>query len=173
MRNWRASTAIGNIPATLPPSKTVGIHSPVYVLENSIRSIMTGQGYHEAVNLSFASEADHPEFPPLEGERIAVRNPLTEDTQYMRTTLAPGLVRSAKRNFNYDQRWCVCLRSGRCIVLDPMEFRSERNTLGILGTGGIHETRIGRIHRRSMTFFHIKGVLNALLQGVRDSVFRN
>ena len=57
-----------NIPAVLPPSKTAGTHSPVYVLENSIRNIMVGQGYSEAVNLSFASEADHREFPPLEGE---------------------------------------------------------------------------------------------------------
>ncbi len=53
-----------NIPASLPPSKSVGIPSPVYAIEKAVRSIMTGQGYCEAVNLSFASESDHTEFPP-------------------------------------------------------------------------------------------------------------
>jgi phenylalanyl-tRNA synthetase beta chain len=92
-----------SIPTTLPPSRSMGAHSPSYSGENAARQILIGQGYSEAINLSFAYEPDHQEFPPLTGERIAVRNPLTEDTQYMRTALAPALVRSAKRNFNYGR----------------------------------------------------------------------
>jgi phenylalanyl-tRNA synthetase beta chain len=155
-----------NIPLTLPPSKTVGVPSPVYVLENTVRNIMTGQGYHEAVNLSFASESDHTEFPPLKGGRIAVRNPLTEDTQYMRTMLAPGLVRSAKRNFNYGQRGVRLFELGRVFFPGPDGVPAERNTLGILGTGGIADQNWAN-PQAEYTFFHIKGVLNALLQGVR------
>jgi phenylalanyl-tRNA synthetase beta chain len=159
-----------NIPATLPPGKTVGIASPVYVLENTIRSVMAGQGYHEAVNLSFALESDHPEFLPLEGGRIAVRNPLTEDTQFMRTTLAPGLVRSAKRNFNYDQRCVRLFEIGRVFFPGPDGVPTERNMLGILGTGGITGQNWAN-PQAEYTFFHIKGVLSALLQGVRIPAF--
>jgi phenylalanyl-tRNA synthetase beta chain len=159
-----------NIPATLPPSKTVGVPSPVYTLENTIRSLMAGQGYHEAVNLSFAFESDHTEFPPLKGGRIAVRNPLTEDTQYMRTSLAPGLVRSAKRNFNYDQRCVRLFEIGRVFFPGPDGVPTERNMLGILGTGGITDQNWAN-PQAEYTFFHIKGVLNALLQGVRIPAF--
>ncbi len=159
-----------NIPSTLPPSATIGIPSPVFAFENAIRNIMTGQGYYEAVNLSFASESDHTEFPPLEGDRIAVRNPLTEDTQFMRTTLAPGLVRSAKRNFNYDQRSVRLFEIGKVYNPAPGGAPTERNTVGILGTGGFAgQNWIDP--RPEYTFFHLKGVLTALLRGVRVNSF--
>ncbi len=159
-----------NIPTTLPASKTVGIHSPVYALENAIRSIMVGQGYYEAVNLSFASDADHVEFPPVAGDRIAVRNPLTEDTQYMRTTLAPGLVRSAKRNFNYGQRNVRLFEIGRVYSPGPDGVPTERNVVGILGTGGITGQNWANPNAE-YSFFHLKGVLSALLQGIRVPEF--
>jgi phenylalanyl-tRNA synthetase beta chain len=160
----------GNIPSSLPPSKIVGAHSPNYVLENTIRNLLTGQGYCEAVNLSFASEADHADFPPAEGDRVAVKNPLTEDTQYMRTTLAPGLVRSAKRNFNYDQRQVCLFEIGKVYRPGPDGTPAEKNTLGILSTGGFTGQN-WTTGASEPTFFHIKGVVSALLCGIRIHSF--
>ena len=159
-----------NIPTTLPPARTVGIPSPVYVLENCVRDILTGQGYYEAVNLSFASELDHMEFRPLQGDRIPVKNPLTEDTQYMRTTLAPGLVRSAKRNFNYDQRQVCLFEIGKIYGPGPGGRLTERNTLGILGTGSVARQNWAS-PPAEYTFYHLKGLVEALLQGLRIRSF--
>lgn len=155
-----------NIPVTLPPSKTPGVHSPVYVIENRVRDILAGQGYSEAVNLSFASDADHTEFAPLEGERVAVSNPLTEDTRFMRTTLAPGLIRSAKRNFNYGQRRVWLFEIGKVYAFGPDATPVERNTLGVLGTGSVAE-RNWISPAEGYTYFHLKGALSALFQGLR------
>jgi phenylalanyl-tRNA synthetase beta chain len=155
-----------NIPVILPPSKTVGILSPVYTLENAIRNFLVSQGFSEAVNLSFASEADHIEFSPLEGERVSVQNPLTEDTQYMRTTLAPGLVRSAKRNFSYGQRLVRLFEIGKVYCVGPNGSPVERNTVGILGTGDAADQNW--FHPSAeFTFFHMKGLLSALMQNIR------
>ncbi len=159
-----------NIPATLPPSKGVGAHSPVYRLEQAVREILIGQGYSEAVNLSFALEPDHSDFPPLHGARIAIKNPLTEDTQYMRTALAPGLVRSAKRNFNYDQRLVRLFEIGKAYESGPDGSPVERNVLGILGTGGFAE-RNWVNPNSEYGFFHLKGVLESLLDGIRIRSF--
>jgi phenylalanyl-tRNA synthetase beta chain len=159
-----------NIPATLPPSRTVGMHSPVYALENAVREILTAHGYSEAVNLSFAYESDHREFLPLRGERIAVMNPLTEDTQYMRTTLAPGLVRSAKRNFNYDQRSVRLFEIGKTYRAGDDGSPVERNTLGILGTGGFTDQN-WMMPSGVYDFYHIKGIVAALLRGIRVNSF--
>jgi len=159
-----------NIPATLPPSKSIGSHSPTFLVENAIRNILIGQGYSEAINLSFANEQDHREFPPLEGERIAVRNPLTEDTQYMRTSLIPSLVRSAKRNFNYGQNQVLLFEIGKVYYKGPHGAPSERNAIGILGTGGF----VGQNWANPTAvydFFHMKGVLVALLRGIRIRTF--
>jgi phenylalanyl-tRNA synthetase beta chain len=160
----------GNIPSSLPPSKIVGAHSPHYVLENTIRNLLTGQGYYEAVNLSFASEADHADFPPAEGNRVAVKNPLTEDTQYMRTALAPGLVRSAKRNFNYDQSQVCLFEIGNVYCLGPNGIPGEKKTLGILCTGGFTGQN-WTTGASENTFFHIKGIVSALLRGIRIHSF--
>ena len=159
-----------NIPATLPPGKLVGTHSPVFVLENSVRDILTGQGYYEAINLSFASEPDHADFPPLEGDRIAVKNPLTEDTQYMRTALAPGLVRSAKRNFNFDERSVRLFEIGKVYHPGPDGRPTERNTLGILGTGS-YAGHNWMNPDSEYTFYHLKGVLSGLFRGIRIPSF--
>jgi phenylalanyl-tRNA synthetase beta chain len=155
-----------NIPTTVSSSKTVGQHSPVFVLENTIREALCGYGYHEAVNLSFAAEADHVEFSPLEGDRVQVRNPLTEDTQFMRTTLAAGLLRSAKRNFNFGQRHVNLFEIGRVYYLEDGSKPCERNVLGILSTGGLSDqnwTNPGSEY----TFFHLKGLVEALLRKLR------
>jgi phenylalanyl-tRNA synthetase beta chain len=155
-----------NIPATVSPSKTAGKPSPVFVLENTIRETLCGYGYHEAVNLSFAAESDHVEFPVLQGKRVQVRNPLTEDTQYMRTSLLAGLVRSAKRNFNFGQRHVRLFEIGKVYGAGDDGLPCERNVLGILGTGGSSDQNWINPDS-SYTFFHMKGLLEALLQKLR------
>jgi phenylalanyl-tRNA synthetase beta chain len=155
-----------NIPTTIPSSKTVGQHSPVFVLENAIRETLCGYGHHEAVNLSFAAEVDHVEFPSLQGGRVQVRNPLTEDTQYMRTSLAAGLVHSAKRNFNFGQNCVHLFEIGKVYYQGPKERPCERSVLGILGSGGLSDPNW--INRESeYSFFHMKGLIEALMQKLR------
>jgi phenylalanyl-tRNA synthetase beta chain len=155
-----------NIPAVLPPSKTGGTMSPVYTLENAVRNFLVAQGYSEAVNLSFALESDHSEFSPFRGERVAVRNPLTEDTQYMRTTLAPGLTRSAKRNFNYGQKLVRLFEIGKVYCVGPDGRPAERNAIGILGTGGVADQNWLQ-PSADYSFFHMKGLVHALMRSVR------
>jgi phenylalanyl-tRNA synthetase beta chain len=155
-----------NIPATFPPAMSAGMRSPVYELENAIRDALCVYGHSEAVNLSFAVEADHVDFPPLAGERIAVRNPLTEDTRYMRTTLAAGLTRTAKRNFNFSRHNVRLFEIGKTYFPGDGNAPSERNTLGILGTGGFFDSNWLNAEP-AYTFYHLKGLIEGLLQRLR------
>jgi phenylalanyl-tRNA synthetase beta chain len=161
-----------NIPATFPPSLNAGMLSPVYTLENTIREALCGYGHSEAVNLSFAAEADHLDFPPFAGDRAAVRNPLTEDTRYMRTTLAAGLVRAAKRNFNFSRHDVRFFEIGKTYCAGDGNSPSERNTLGILGTGGFYDSNWLNAEP-VYTFYQLKGLIEGLLQRlkIRDYVF--
>ncbi len=69
----------------------------------------------------------------------------------MRTLLAPGLIRSAKRNFNFDQRLVRLFEIGKVYGPDPCGVPRERNTIGILGTGGF-AIKTGRILQPIMGF---------------------
>ncbi len=161
-----------NIPTTLPPGRSVGEHSHVFEFEKTVRRILRGLGYSEAVNLSFASEADDRRFAPWEqAERVAIRNPLTEDTEFLRTTMAPGLVKSVRRNFNFDQYQVRLFEIGRVYRRQAGGAPTERNTLGIVGTGGItghnwHQTP------EEYDFFHMKGVVASLLHGLRAGMLQ-
>ncbi|HYK87234.1 MAG TPA: phenylalanine--tRNA ligase subunit beta, partial [Acidobacteriota bacterium] len=156
-----------NIPTTLPPIHSAGQHSPVYEFENAVREGLRGLGYSEAINLSFAGETEHRQFPPVEpAERVAIRNPLTEDTEFLRTTLAAGLVKSAKRNFNYDQQEVRLFEIGRVYRMQEGS-PTEREALGILGTGGMGG-RNWHTMTDSYDFFHMKGAVTTLMRSLRS-----
>jgi phenylalanyl-tRNA synthetase beta chain len=159
-----------NIPTILPPSKDAGIPSPVAPFQNTARRILAGLGHREAINLSFAAEDEEEDFPSVNGKRLAIRNPLTEETQFMRTSLAPGLVRSARRNFNHDQFEVRLFEIGKIYRHVAGSGPAERNTLGILGTGSC--AGLNWQHpQREYGYFHLKGVVAALLTGMRSGNF--
>ncbi|MEJ2110670.1 MAG: phenylalanine--tRNA ligase subunit beta [Acidobacteriota bacterium] len=157
-----------NVPTTLPPSPGVGQYSPVYRMETAIRDTLTRLGFSEAVNLSFAEETDAADFPIGTDARVALRNPLTEDMKYMRIALAPGLVRAAKRNFNFDQRTVRLFEIGKVYRCGPDGEPTERNVLGILGTGS-HTNLNWKQPKAEFDFFHLKGILETLLKSLRIS----
>ncbi len=159
-----------NIPTTLPPIHSAGQHSPVHEIETAIRQALRGLGFSEAVNLSFAGEAEHQQFPPPgSSERVAIRNPLTEDTQFLRSTLAPGLVKAARRNFNFDQRQIRLFELGR-VYRQQEGSPVERNVLGMLGTGSIG-SRNWHSDAADFDFFHMKGAITALMRSLRADEF--
>jgi phenylalanyl-tRNA synthetase beta chain len=159
-----------NIPTTIPPSKSAGLHSPGYASEDAARRLLLGLGYSEAVNLSFAGEGEHRDFPPLAGDRVSILNPLTEDARYMRTTLAAGLVKVVRHNLNYDNRQVRLYEIGRVYLNGLDRHPVERNMLGIVGTGTIAGSTW--IHPdEPYSFFHIKGVITAVLERMRCAPF--
>ena len=159
-----------NIPTSYPASTSAGTLSPVYHLESSIRQILRGLGYSEAVNLSFAGESEQREFPVPASECIKIMNPLTEDTQFLRTSLAEGLVRSARRNFNHDVDSVRLFELGKVYERDVEGAPSERLTLGLLGAGGF-AGRNWQNPAGGFDFFHLKGVISTLLTGLRCGSF--
>jgi len=158
-----------NIPTTVPPAKGAGIPSPVENYESAARHILLGLGYTEAVNLSFASDWEHQDFPPRGAmERVAILNPLTEETQFMRTTLSSGLIKSARRNFNWGQFEVRLFEIGRVYGPGPDGKPREAPALGILGTGN-HAGHNWAHPVGNYDFFHLKGVVETLLRGMRSA----
>ncbi len=157
-----------NIPTTMPPSRSAGTHSPVQPYESAARRIMLGLGYSEAVNLSFAGEPELDRFGVPSVDRAVIKNPLTEDTHYLRTTLAAGLVMSAQRNFNHDVRRVRLFEIGKMFGKCPSGLPVERRALGILGTGGGAEFN-WRHQAQDYDFFSLKGAVTTLLAGMRGA----
>jgi phenylalanyl-tRNA synthetase beta chain len=156
------------IPATLPPSRTAGTHARASRDEAAVRRLLLGLGFTEAINLSFGDVSDGARFAPAVevGPRVAVANPLTEETAFMRTSLAAGLVRATRHNFNHGSRTVRLFEIGKIYGLAGDAPR-ERTMVGLAATGDF----AGRnwLHPEgAYTFYDLKGTVAALLDGLRS-----
>jgi phenylalanyl-tRNA synthetase beta chain len=159
------------IPTTLPAARGAGIPNPVRASETAVRCAMFGLGYSEAVNLSFASGSAEQEFPVPGVRRAPIRNPLTEETGFLRTSLAQGLVLSALRNLNRDVDEVLLFELGRVYSLDGEGRPKERDALGILGTGNF-AGRNWLNPADNYGFYHLKGAVEAVLGALRVPEWR-
>jgi phenylalanyl-tRNA synthetase beta chain len=155
-----------NIPATIPACKSSGQFSAVHATEQAARNIMRGLGFSEIMSLSFAGEQDHRRFPLPDGQPLEIRNPLTEETQFLRASLTPGLVKTVKHNFNHNQRQVRIFEIAKTFRRGADGAVSERNTLAMIGTG-LSTGRNWRNPGAEYDFYHLKGAVMALLAGLR------
>lgn len=159
-----------NIPTTMPAARIAGTPSPESAYETAARRSLMGLGYSEAVHLSFAGSRELSQFRIPDVDAPEISNPLTEDTQFLRTTLAPGLVASVRRNFNYDTYRVRLFEIGKVFRKGADGLPVERRALGIVGTGGFagfnwHHPSEG------YDFFHLKGAVSGMLSVLRSEEF--
>jgi phenylalanyl-tRNA synthetase beta chain len=94
------------VPVTCPEA-SIGAEpaDPHLSLRQEIKGVLQGAGFFEVLNYSFISQeslsmlgfsAGDPRMNP-----IRVLNPLSEDQRVMRTTLVPGLLQTARYNFDH------------------------------------------------------------------------
>ena len=154
------------IPATIPASRSAGQSSAVHSPEQATRHIMRGLGFSEIMSLSFAGEQDQRRFPPPEGQSLEIRNPLTEETRFLRAALVPGLVRAVKCNFNHNQYQVQLFEIAKIFRRGADGAVCERNTLAMVGTGA-GAGRSWLDPGAEYDFYRLKGAVLALLAGLR------
>ena len=157
-----------NIPTTFPPSASVGVPSPRHRFDEHARGILQGFGYYEGISLSFASDLQHRDFPPREGDRVTIRNPLTEETQHLRTSLSPGLVSAVRQNFNFGQKSVRIFEIGKVYRVLSDGERHEHWSLAAVASGSEQNWHFNDDY----DFFHMKGMVAAFLRGMRVQDYR-
>lgn len=73
-------------------------------LENEIALISANLQFNEVVNFSFYGEKDIIYSQNKPRDHIKLKNPLGEETSYLRSSLLPGIIKSIKQNVDNDQR---------------------------------------------------------------------
>jgi phenylalanyl-tRNA synthetase beta chain len=116
--------------------------------------------------LSFAAAHELARFHAGQGDPVEIRNPLTDETQFLRSSLAPGLLRTARHNLNHGRRDLHVFEIGKVFHRNEAGKVIERNRLGILGTG----STAGKSWHNSPAdydFFHLKGVVATVISRLR------
>ena len=142
------------------------------VQESDVRRALTARGYQEAVCFSFIAPELHKLFDPRH-EPVALSNPIASDLSVMRTTLLPGLVKTAGYNLNRQQSRVRLFETGLTFVKEGDELKQEP-MLAALITGSRHpESWQGKAE--AVDFFDLKGDFEAVFelgQAGNEFVFR-
>jgi phenylalanyl-tRNA synthetase beta chain len=129
----------------------------------ALQQQLVQRGYQEAINFSFTDSKLQKLVHP-ESEVVAVRNPIAQDLDVLRTSLWPGLLGNLQTNLNRQQRRLRLFELGH--VFSPEQGAEggyrEHAELGLL-VAGLNEPEQWGLPAREADFFDLKADLEALV----------
>jgi len=164
-----------NVPVSMPVGTTVPVmHLDMDVLESELRKNMEGLGYSEAVTYSFIDHRDLSRIGLTGGPvPVSILNPISDEMEVMRTSLMPGLLKSAGNNARRQIEDIALYEIGR--VFMPCEeciLPEERVRLAGILVGSRYR-KSWHTEETEADFFDIKGTVESLLnsRGISDISF--
>ena len=151
----------------LPPTVLSGEYQHNELKLRSLRRVLKGMGFNEAINFSFIDSAYDdafaliPAFANTEAGFVTLKNPIIDEAVRMRPTLLVGLLTALRHNLNHGVRDVRLCEIGRVFAKSMAGvLPGEREALALLATGGV--VQAGRAEAVSETdFFDLKGALEA------------
>ncbi|OGD27771.1 MAG: phenylalanine--tRNA ligase subunit beta [Candidatus Aminicenantes bacterium RBG_19FT_COMBO_59_29] len=157
------------VPSVVPPLQVVApIPDKSREKLGRVRPLLFHYGFNEVVNFSF-SDADKERLLATGLEAIEIRNPISARASLLRTSILGGLLETAAWNKNRGLDAIQIFETGNIYYRDERGCR-ERLTLGLLSSG-MREEPHWRQKSREVSFFHLKGACEALLQQLRYEPF--
>jgi len=150
--------------STLPAWTGSAKRPPDSIKEGMLKRSLLGLGYAETLTYAFVAAAENEKFSAVQPVRL--RNPLSLETEVMRTSLVPGLLASLLRNYHRGTRSVRLYELGRMYVATPDSLPAEKPVLGLIASGNTEEKTVHNEKPRSTTFFDLKGNLEALLESL-------
>ena len=161
------------IPVTMPKGIVDAKQPPKrQQVKDLLNRLMVGAGFAEAINYSFVS-ADSIKRLGLAADddrlrMIPLRNPLSEDQAFMRTSLVPSLLETVARNLNYKST-DLRLFELRPVFLDLLNLAedgcAEKLSLTAVLTGR-REPEGWSQSQANIDFYDVKGIVEELLAGL-------
>jgi phenylalanyl-tRNA synthetase beta chain len=157
------------IPLQIPPLRTLDtILDPTKEKTDKLRRLLFHQGFDEVVNFSFMDPAMEQGlssgYKPIE-----IRNPISQKTSLLRTTLLGGLLENVVWNKNRGTESIHIFEMGKIFYWDNEEHK-ERNMLGLVMWDQVGEKH-WREKNHDADFFHLKGTFESLLIQLRYDPF--
>ncbi|MCC6549155.1 MAG: phenylalanine--tRNA ligase subunit beta [Ignavibacteriaceae bacterium] len=151
-----------NIPDNLIVSYPVHNRVDQTEFDDQIKTALTGLGYFEAISLPMISEWESSLF----GNPVKVKNPLTVEMEYLRTSLIPGMLQNIRRNIHAGEKTIRLFEIGNVMSRTGEGEVSWKNlheeTRCVLVLTGEAETKEWYRDDRKYDIFDLKGDLESL-----------
>ena len=156
----------------IPTSSPMVIVSPINQRQEQsgvrkVKDTLSHLGYSEIVNYSFIENPLAETFKAVYGSEktstINLSNPLSSDMETMRTSLLPGLIKTAVRNINKGQKPVKVFEVGHVFFQDSedRDIREKRSLAGLVHGG--YENDVWKPQGGEYGFFDLKGVLETVM----------
>jgi len=156
------------LPNTLPAFSGAVVTLPDEPKDAKARDTMLALGYDEVISITFISEQDAKTFGG--GHPLPVANPMSEEADYLRTSILPGLLKMVEYNLNRGNADVHLFEAGE-IFEKAGDGREERRHLGFVATGNACGKSV-HAPAHPYTFFHMKGDMETLLSAfAHDSLY--
>lgn len=155
------------IPTKLPYGATTeGMRTPEQQFTDNVKKAMVSFGANEVINYGFISPREWERMNLAEDDSrrntIKILNPLNEEQSIMRTTLVPGMLKTAARNLNRSNRDLLLFEQGMAFLPNgDEELPLEQSRLAVLATG--QSGKGWATPAVEFDFFRLKGIIEALL----------
>ena len=151
--------SIPNIPYQSKTSKFIQTNEK-HALQMRAKNYLTTQGYHEIISYSFIS-AEEESFFSEETQQIHLKNPMSKEQSVMRSSLLPGLIKTAKFNQTHQHSNIQLFELGQCFTLDNDKPHEKLYISGLL-TGDRHDKQWSQKSVK-FDFFDLKEHVEKLL----------
>ena len=132
------------------------------------KTILNGFGFDEAINYSFMDKMDCDrlllEAHDYRRSLVEILNPLTEDQTVMRSSLLPGLLKSAHRNISRRSKTSRLFEIGKVFIgKGKTRLPDEIEILAGLWTGS-RNNALWNVPETACDFYDLKGVVEGLFK---------
>ncbi len=156
------------VPDRLPPGIASTPVNPPPPIEEAVRDLLAGLGFHESVSYAMIGAGeDDPFVRPGAASAIRLVNPITEGLSHLRRSLLPGLVGAAARNVRRGVEEVRLFEVARVFSgRGPGEFPAEPLRAGFVWAGSGDPPHWSATPRPA-DLFDAAGVVEAILASAR------
>ena len=132
-----------------------------------VREVLCCTGFSETVHYSFIENAHAEEFKMAfaleQDQMIVLKNPLSSENDTMRTSLIPGLLKTAALNLSKGQKPLKLFEVGSVYFSNSNENRTEKAVLSAILLGP-YELTPWKPRGKEYDFYDLKGTLETLAE---------
>ncbi len=157
-----------NIPTIASFSVPLGVKHDESAFYDKVREIAVGLGFYEMINNPLQNEKT----AALTGNQIGVLNPQSLDMAFLRTSLIPGALMVASKNFNVGEKNLSLFEIGNTfnknsenvLIKEFSDFTEETKVLFLLS--GKSSVKEWYSDEKNIDFYHLKGLINSFISNL-------
>ena len=140
---------------------------PIFDLKRDIGKGLVFNGFHEVLNFSLSSleslQKLDPDRLPVIDVPMRVANPMTAESEYLRTTFRANLLNSFAANRRYETGAIRLFECGKVYIKQEKGLPEERETLCAV-LGGLRYAESWQNNDKKLDFYDVKGLVESLLE---------